>query len=135
MTSLCSPFWNSVEGSSQSLLTVPSISLSEQEISCSRPAIVCLWGWLQDTPLPFTNSQAVTPINDSSWVYLSHVTTAARLTNSPLVVYNCKHKISVCYLFKTLSSICPVQSWVNINLYMTPFFPPATICFFAVQIV
>lgn len=119
-----------------SLLYIPPCWICTAQHSCcphyqrrkqaawSQP--LCLFGDCCRTLLVYTQSQAVTSIKDNSWVYGSHDTTAARLSNGPRVVFNC-------YLVKTQASICPKQIPANINLSFL--FPPAIICCFANKMV
>lgn len=60
-------------------------------LRASQPECV-LWDCCR-TPLIYTHTQAVTSINDDSWLCWSHVTTAARLSNGPYVFDKCRDRM------------------------------------------
>lgn len=126
LTSLCSPFFfflNSLEGSFQSLLTPLSISLSEQEMSCSRPASVCLWGRLQDAPFPFTPTHRLSHqlmIAPGCICPMLQQLAASLIALLLSIIANIK-SVFVIYL-KHYLQFSPTHSWANTNIY-DPFFP------------
>lgn len=78
-TSLCPPALNSQGESSQILTVVVLIIRAGNKL---LGASQCVSLGTVTGPLPHLHPLSVTSINDNSWVYRSHVTTAARLSGT-----------------------------------------------------